>query len=157
MCAPCFTFVLAYVFLFSVKYRLSFSPFCLEEIGTLRSNDATATKPSLESEFAFFQSLSQLFLPTYFIKCRRPLVELNFEGPYPSSEGNKISSLLVYVLHKTWNWHFHVVVVQKGAKKCTKKSDARSKLLFWLWNLLFFWRSRRRPRRWILKFLMKNY
>ena len=26
--------------------------------------------------------------------------------------------------------HFHVVVVQKRAKKCTKKRDARAKLLF---------------------------
>ena len=47
--------------------------------------------------------------------------------------------------------HFHVVVVQKQAKKCTKKRDARAKLLFCLWNLLFFWRSRCHPRRWILK------
>ena len=32
---------------------------------------------SLKSEFAFFHSLSQLFLPTYFVKCRRTLLELN--------------------------------------------------------------------------------
>ena len=31
----------------------------------------------VKSEFAFFQSLSQLFLPTYFVKCRRTLQELN--------------------------------------------------------------------------------
>ena len=30
-----------------------------------------------KNEFAFFQSLSQLFLPTYFVKCRRTLLELN--------------------------------------------------------------------------------
>ena len=28
--------------------------------------------------------------------------------------------------------HFHVVVVQKREKKCTDKSDARAKLLFFL-------------------------
>ena len=51
--------------------------------------------------------------------------------------------------------HFHVVVVQKRVKKCTNEHDARAKLLFWLENLFFvFERSRRRPRRWILKPLM---
>ena len=38
------------------------------------------------SEFAFFQYLSQLFLTTYFVKCRRTLLELNSLGPYPSTE-----------------------------------------------------------------------
>ena len=33
---------------------------------------------------------------------------------------------------------FHVVVVQRTSKKCTKKSDARAELLFWSLNLLFF-------------------
>ena len=49
--------------------------------------------------------------------------------------------------------HFHVIVVQKRAKECTKKRDARANLLFCFWNLLFFWRSRCRLRRWILKSL----
>ena len=35
-------------------------------------------------------------------------------------------------------------------KKCTKKRDASAKLLFWLLNLLLFWRSRCRRRRRIL-------
>ena len=35
--------------------------------------------------------------------------------------------------------HFHVVVVQKRAKKCTNKRDAREKLLFCLQNLLVFY------------------
>ena len=33
---------------------------------------------------------------------------------------------------------FHVVVVQRTSKKCTKKYDARAELLFWSLNLLFF-------------------
>ena len=41
---------------------------------------------------------------------------------------------------------FHVVVVQWTSKKCTKKCDAGAELLFWSWNLLFFW-SRRCGRR----------
>ena len=54
--------------------------------GTLRSNDATAMRTSLKNEFAIFQSLSQLFLPTYFVKCRRTLLELNSYGPYAQKE-----------------------------------------------------------------------
>ena len=39
------------------------------------------------------------------------------------------------------------------AKKCTKKRDALAELLFLLFSLLLFWRSRRRRRRGILKSL----
>ena len=42
----------------------------------------------------------------------------------------------------------------KTGEKCTKKCDARAKLRFCKLNLLFFWRSRCRPRRWILKSLL---
>ena len=52
--------------------------------------------------------------------------------------------LLVYVLHKTWNLAFSRVVVQLTAKKCTKKRDARAKLLFCLVKLLLIWISHRR-------------
>ena len=40
----------------------------------------------LKNEFAFFQSLSQLFLLTSFVKCGRTLLKLNSKGSYPSSE-----------------------------------------------------------------------
>ena len=33
---------------------------------------------------------------------------------------------------------FHVVVVQRTSKKCTKMRNARAELLFWSLNLLFF-------------------
>ena len=39
-------------------------------------------------------------------------------------------------------------------KKCTKKRDARAKLLFWLLNLLLLWRSRCGHRRRILRSLI---
>ena len=54
-------------------------------------------------EFTFFQFLSWLFQLAYFVKCKRTLLELNFYQPYPSSWREWILSLLVYVLHKTWN------------------------------------------------------
>ena len=51
---------------------------------------------------------------------------------------NKISSFLVYVLHKTRNKAFPRRGLAKMGKKYTKKCDARAKLLFCLLNLLFF-------------------
>ena len=60
-------------------------------------------------------------------------------------KSKKILSLLVYVLHKTWNYrHFHVVVVQWRQRNEQKKRDARAKLLFCLVKLLLFLLSRRR-------------
>ena len=50
--------------------------------------------------------------------------------------------------------HFLVVYRAVTAKKCTKKRDARAELLFCLFNLLLFLRSRCRRRRGILKYLM---
>ena len=51
---------------------------------------------------------------------------------------NKISSLLVYVRHKTRNQAFSRRSRAKTGKKCTKKCDARAKWSFCLLNLLFF-------------------
>ena len=82
-------------------------------------------------EGAYFRNFT-VFLHTYFVKCRRTLLNLNSKEPYPSSERNKISSLLVYVLHKTRNLAFSCRSPAKTAKKCTKKCAARAKLLFYL-------------------------
>ena len=94
---------------------------------------ATEEKTSLKKWICFLQSLSQLFLPTYFVKCRWTLLELNSQGPYPSSEW-EISFRRCFFTYsiKRESRHFHVVVVQKRVRKCTNKRDARAKLLFWL-------------------------
>ena len=55
-------------------------------IGTLRSKDASATRTSRiceKREFAFFQSLSRLFLPLA-LSVRRTLLKLNCKGSYQS-------------------------------------------------------------------------
>ena len=89
--------------------------------GTLRSNDVTATRTSLKSEFAFFQSPLRLFLPTYFDKCRRTLQKLNSKGPYPSSEREiKFRRCLFTFSIKREIRHFHVVVVQKRQRNVQK-------------------------------------
>ena len=105
----------------------------------------------LKSEFVFFQSLWRLFLPTYFVNCRRTVLKLNFKGPYSSSEREiKFRRCLFTSSIKREIRHFHIVVVQKRERNIQKKCDARAKLLFCFSNLLFLWRSRCRPRRWIL-------
>ena len=54
----------------------------------------------LKGEFTFFQSLSRLFVPIYFIKSRRTYLELNSLDPYPSSEGREFRCRL---LSSTWS------------------------------------------------------
>ena len=59
------------------------------------------------------------------------LSEYEFQGTiFKFRKRNKISSSLVYVLHKTRNKAFFRRSRAKTAKKCTKKHDARAKLLF---------------------------
>ena len=87
-----------------------------------------------KSKFAFSQSLSRLFLLTYFVKCTRALPNLHSKVTYSSSEsGIKFLRCLL-----TRNEAFWRLSRAKTAKKCTKKCDARAKLLFCLSYLLFF-------------------
>ena len=46
-------------------------------------------------------------------------------------------AVVVHVLQTTQNWSFHVVVLQRTAKKCTKIYNARAQPLFCSLNLLF--------------------
>ena len=111
-----------------------------------------------KNEFAFFQSLSKLFLPTYFIKCRRTLLELNSKGPYPSAEREtKFRRCLFMSSIKREIRHVYVVVVQKRAKKCTKQAWCTCKVVVLVIKpIFFFWRSRCRPRLWIFKSLLRT-
>ena len=75
----------------------------------------------LKSEFAIFQSLQRLFPTTYFVKCRRTLLKLNFKGPYSSSEREiKFHRCLFTSSIKREIRHFHVVVVQKRERNVQK-------------------------------------
>ena len=46
-------------------------------------------------------------------------------------------AVVLHVLQTTQNWSFHVVVLPRTAKKCTKIYNARAQLLFCSLNLLF--------------------
>ena len=56
----------------------------------------------------------------------------------------KKMNFVIACLRPSQNMKFSWVVVQLTAKKCTKKCDAREKLLFCLVKLLLLWLSRRR-------------
>ena len=61
----------------------------VKKLGLLRSNDSTGARTSLKIWIRVFQSLSQLFLLTYFDKCTRTFLKLTFKGPYPRSKEKK--------------------------------------------------------------------
>ena len=85
-----------------------------DSIGILRSTTRRRQERRLKSEFAFFQSLYRLFLPTYFVNCRRTLMKLNFKGPNSSSEREKKFRRCLFTSSiKREMRHFHVVIVQK--------------------------------------------
>ena len=46
-------------------------------------------------------------------------------------------AVVVHVLQTTQNWSFHVVILQRTAKKCTKSNNVRAQLLFCSLVLLF--------------------
>ena len=112
-------------------FRIEF--ICTRVGGSGTSRDFPTTRRQwgcrLKSEFSFFQSLSQLFLPSHFVKWRRTLLELNS----PSTEREtEFRRRLFTSSIKRGIRHFHAVVLQKRAKKCTKKRGARAKLLLCL-------------------------
>ena len=72
---------------------------------------------------------------THFAKCRRTLLELNSYEPYPSSKRER----KFYVLHKTWNQVISRRSREITAAKCTRKCNARAKLLFCLSRPFFSW------------------
>ena len=99
-------------------------------------------KRRLRTEFAFFQSLSRLFLPTYFVECKRTLLNLNSKGPYPRSErGIKFRLYLFTFSIKREIRHLHVVVVLKQQKKY-KNLWCTCKVVVLLIKPFFFLRSR---------------
>ena len=51
-------------------------------------------------------------------------------------------------------WSFHVIILQRTAKKCTKMQKARAERLFLLIKPIFLWRCRCRCRRRCLSSLM---
>ena len=108
---------------------------CLQWVmlGTFRSENATAAKTSLKSEFAFSKSSSRLFLPTYFVKCRGNFLESNSHV-----QVQKFGRLFFSSSLKSWIRHFHVVVVQCWQRNVQKSVMHAQSCQFCLVNQLLF-------------------
>ena len=90
----------------------------LQRIGTLRSNDATATRMSLKKSICVPSAFIAI-IPTHLL-CQMSATppEFEFQGPYPSSETEikKFRRSLFTFSTKREIRHFHVVVVEKWQK-----------------------------------------
>ena len=114
-------------------------------------------KRPLKSELAFFQSLSWLFQLTYFAKCKRTLLELNSQPPYPSSESErKFGHRSFTSSTKREIRYFHVVVLQWRQRNVQHRVMQVKSCCFAFSTHCLFGRSRcrRRRRRGILNSLL---
>ena len=112
-----------------------------------------ATRMSLKKSIRIL-SVFIAFIPTHLLfQLQANPPKANFKRPYLHSEREiKFHCLFMFSIKRQIR-HFHVVVVQKRERN-VQKCDAHAKLLFCSLNLLFLWRFRCQPRRWILKSLI---
>ena len=102
---------------------------------TFRSNKATATRTSLLS------ALKQLFLHSYFVKCRQTLLKVFFFFFNPGSERDvKFPRRLFTIAIKRKIRHFHVVVVWKRQRNVQKSVTHVQTffLAYWSYNCFLF-------------------
>ena len=96
-------------------------------------SDASKNVTFKKSDFAFFEILARLpQLASSVCKCRRTPLDLNSEQKYPSLKRER--EIRRHFIVKLGNSRRDCSVT---AKKCTKRRDARAKLLF----CRLFWRS----------------
>ena len=98
-------------------------PSCKQALrGSLRSDNATATRTSLKKWICVLLVFTAIIPTTYFVKCtRRTLLKLNFKWPYSSSEREiKFRRCLLTSPFKREIRHFHVEVVQKQERNVHK-------------------------------------
>ena len=91
-----------------------------------------------KNEFIFYRRISHMPRSVQYVYRSQNLLKLNMQcqGTIPKENTkNKPPSLTFSKIPRTWS--FHVVVLQRTAKKCTKNYNARAQLLFCSLNLLF--------------------
>ena len=91
-----------------------------------------------KNEFIFYRRISYMPRSVQYVYRSQNLLKLNMQCqrtvPKENTK-NKPPSLAFSKIPRTWS--FHVVVLQRTAKKCTKNYNARAQLLFCSLNLLF--------------------
>ena len=116
---------------------------CIEAFGklrieTLRSNDATATGTSVKKWICVLSVFIVIISTLLLCRMQASPPEAEYQGTISKlSERCKISSLLVYVLHKTRNQTFSGSR-EKTGKKCTKKFLCTCKVVVLLIKPIFF-------------------
>ena len=92
----------------------------------------------VKNEFIFYERNSQLSRSVRFVNGSKIVLELNVQWRRVIPNGNtkyQPSSSTFRTGRRIWS--FHVVVLQRTAKKCTKIYNARAQPLFCSLNLLF--------------------
>ena len=116
---------------------------CIEAFGklrieTLRSNDATATGTSVKKWICVLSVFIVIISTLLLCRMQASPPEAEYQGTISKlSERSKISSLLVYVLHKTRNQTFSGSR-EKTGKKCTKKFLCTCQVVVLLIKPIFF-------------------
>ena len=107
-------------------------------LGTLRSNDATATRTSLKKWICVLLVFIAI-IPTYSLcQVHANPPEFEFQRTiFNFTKRNKISSLPVHVLHKTRNWAFSRCSRSKTAKKYNKKAWRTYKVVLLIKSIVF--------------------
>ena len=98
---------------------------------------ATPRTTLRKNEFIFYRRISQMPRSAQCVYRSQNLLKLNMlcQRSIPNENTkNKPPSLTFSKIPRTWS--FHVVVLQRTAKKCTKNYNARAQLLFCSLNLL---------------------
>ena len=116
---------------------------CIEAFGklrieTLRSNDATATRTSVKKWICVLSVFIVIISTLLLCRMQASPPEAEYQETISKlSERSKISSLLVYVLHKTRNQTFSRSR-EKTETKCTKKFLCTCKVVVLLIKPIFF-------------------
>ena len=108
---------------------------------TFRSNNATATRTSLRKWIWLLSALKQLFLHSYFVKCRQTLLKVFSFFFNPGSERDvKFPRRLFTIAIKRKISHFHVVVVWKRQRNVQKSVTHVQTFFFayWSYNCFLF-------------------
>ena len=102
------------------------------------NNEFTKLRRRLKNNFIFYLRISRYSKIIYFVSRCQNYVETGDQTRLKIWNINFKNYPLWFTFStQRRTWSFHVVVLQRTAKKCTKNYNARAQPLFWSSNLLF--------------------
>ena len=92
----------------------------------------------VKNEFIFYKRNSRWSRFVRYANGSKNVPRLNMQRrrSFPNGNTKNLPASSTFRRHRK-TWSFHVVVLQRTAKKFTKNSNSRKKLLFCSWSLLF--------------------